>query len=207
MIRGALGSRYGIQGALGRSVKRAAAGIVTIISDAFTDTDGTTLPNHTPDICPSGSAWDNSKVSIYSNQAKITAGNRQIVSIESGVYDGTISCDISYAGPRADTVAYRSGIRFRSGWFVGFNDPTSYLRLYNPANSAISSWGTIGGTDGQMHHLSVVLNGDNIYVYFDNILRISANDSTNNTSTIVGFRVGFDATDGGRVDNYLVTVP
>jgi hypothetical protein len=67
-------------------------GPVLIIQDTFTDSDGTAIADHTPDIAPVGSSWSNNRAQKIVGNKSVPSNNlEEWVRINAGVSDVKVS--------------------------------------------------------------------------------------------------------------------
>lgn len=196
------------------AIQRRAAPARLVILDSFSETEGVPLPDHTPDLAPAGSAWNNANLGISTNQVHfITSTTRQIALIQSGVSDCQISLRCCYDSNGAGSTAseYRSGIIGRySGpgnfWRIAFN-PTINFVIYE-VNAGV----TVGrastsflSENGAFHTVSASLSGKKIQGEIDGQYTISYSLATfNQTATQHGLMIGYSgavpAADDFRVE-------
>lgn len=183
------------------SVLRRAASQGPVILDRFTDADGVSLPNHAPDIAPSGSAWSNINLGISNNQVHyLTGANRQITVIQSGVADCLVSvrCCQDANGVTTSTSEFRSGIIARYSdagnfWRIAFH-PVGGFAIYEiNAGVTVGRAATAFSTAyGALHTVSAVLNGASIQGEIDGQYPIAYNlASFNQAATIHGLMIGY----------------
>lgn len=176
---------------------------VPIVTDSFTDSDGTLLSAHTPDIVPTASAWAKSTSrddwEIADNKAVDTGTtdfgiqDRRIV-IDAETANHEVSVEITRVGPQWTTffalnMFPRSGVVTRSTsnsaqWVMWYFDGLSDV-------VARSNTGELGRTSltwnvGDTHTLSVLANGDSLVFKIDGATKFVKTYSTGNTNTYVG---------------------
>lgn len=186
-----------------------------IILDNFSDTEGVSLPDHTPDLAPSGSAWNNGNLGISGNQVHyLSSATRQIAVIQAGVADGciTLRCCYDRNGSSSTTSEYRSGIIARytgigNFWRIAFH-PFSNFGIYEVnAGLAVGRASTsFSSDDGVFHTVSVLLNGTSIQGEIDGEHTITYNQASfNQTATFHGLMIGYSgavpAADDFRVEH------
>lgn len=165
----------------------AAAG--PIVFDTFTDTDGTAITAHTPDIYPS-TTWENLANSgqILSNRA-YHDGDGSCV-IESGLADCTITADLLSSYEASGISTRQVGIIFRYDgtdyWKAEANANSNLFRLLDPSGSAVVSVEVSIGA-GELLTVKVVLSGDSIKAYLNGANEISTTSSANQSATKHGY--------------------
>lgn len=188
------------------------AGSSTLLQDAFTDSDGTSLDAHTPNIQVGSNVWSEVAGSwqITSNKAILAANSSgAIATYDVGVAD---QIDISakfyfnYNGTLTNRFA---------GLFFRYQDTSNFwlVRMYSAVDQ-LQLVKTVGGSEtptvfgltldpATEYLLKVNLNGNDIKVYVDNDLKISVTDSAHANQTKVGMRLYTGLTD--YVDDFLVS--
>lgn len=152
-------------------VLRQAAPQRPVVLDNFNDADGISLPNHSPDLAPSGSAWSNANLGIIGNQVHYLTGvNRQVAVIETSLSDCRISlrCCQDANGATSSGSEFRSGIIARySGvgnfWRIVFH-PVGGFAIYevNAGATVLRASTTFNSDYGVFHTVSVELKGESI---------------------------------------------
>ena len=188
-----------------------------IFQDLFTDSNGTNLTAHTPDIDTAGNGWVDQvgSMEIQSNEAAAD-GNERITTVDVENADVEISCDV---------ITPSSGSRGLAMYFRWVNS-SDYWRLFVTPLGASASQNALllqkfGGTgyqqynpdapgvvidNSQTYTIRINLNGDDITVYLDDVEEISATNSQFNTATIHGIYAERNpAGGGGTLDNYSIT--
>lgn len=181
-----------------------AAPQAAVILDTFTDLDGVTLANHTPDIAPSSSTWSNSNLGIHANQLHyLNTTNRQIAVIQSGVSDCeiTLRCCYDSNGSSSISSEFRSGIIGRytapgNFWRIAFH-PLSNFGIYEiNAGVAVARASTsFASENGAFHTVRATLKGTNFQADLDGEYAISYDlASFNQTATLHGLMIGYSGT-------------
>lgn len=181
-----------------------------LVSDAFTDTNGTLLTAHTPDVDTVGGGWlGTSSCDIQSNRAQgnSTAGRENW--IECSTADVVISGDLSLAasvggdkGPGliarvADANNYWLGIMWKTVIRIYEKTSGSYTQRASTAFTAATE------TD---YPATLTVSGTSITFNVDGT-EISYTSSTHQTNTKHGVRCdgGNTISNGSRVDNFQIT--
>lgn len=128
-----------------------------ILLDTFTDTDGTALADHTPDVCPVGSAWEGGALwKILSNKAAFVSGHEMVYAtkaIETGLADVFIQAALS-VNPRYVGLCCRY-LDYDSVWVISYDysiHNLSIIECHNGTNTVRASNSSVGT------QLSFVLN-------------------------------------------------
>ncbi len=190
-----------------------ASGLSTglLVSDSFTDTDGTLLSAHPPDLAPLGSVWSsNTAAQITSNQVKAVAANYASASIVSGAYDVeiTFTCT-NTAGSSNVTMDSGMHLRIADGKYyrLGFNIWAKAIRIWEYDGSAwvsrASSVVTPNPVNTTPYTLVVTAQGSTISIAFESLATASyALATLNQTITRHGLYLYKADTDYG--DNYTI---
>jgi hypothetical protein len=178
------------------------------VYDTFTDTNGTLVTAHTPNITPGGGY-----AQVFANPPDIQGnkvhplGTASSVMIDAGVTSCTVRIKYTFV-----TGQYFAGLLLR------VSDSSNYFRFYlndTPAvrwelqkraaavNSVLDSENT-SVTNGQTYTLKVTLNGNTITCYVDNVEVCSATDAFSNTVTKQGFMIATTSADTERLDDFEV---
>jgi hypothetical protein len=200
--------------------------MTTAISDAFTGTNGTALTSHPPDVGGSwskfvmvtGNGGSSNGGEIQSNKAQISPGisgnnahNDVGVVMSAGNADVTLTVD--FTTPSSLTIS-RPCVIFRASSSSSGNHLVWRLRGAD-GDSRIAK--TIGGTQTAIdtvafswatnttYALKLILSGNSVKVYIDNVLKHDLTISDQNTAQYFG--IGRGNSDGNdSFDNFLVTV-
>jgi len=192
--------------------------VTTLFKDTFTGADAS-LDGRTPekefvDGTPTWTSRGLSSpgMSIVSNRIEVdsVSGNRSQYTLESGTADGHISCTVQTSA----TSSERAGLCFRQ---VDGNNNLQARLHYNGSNNilvvqkveaggftAIASGITTAGDDNTPCELKVVLSGNDITVYVDDVEEWSGTEATFNTATKHGIYIE-NATSAVYVDDFLMT--
>jgi hypothetical protein len=157
-------------------VLRQAAPQGPVVLDSFSDADGVNLPNHNPDLAPTGSAWSNANLGISGNQAHyLTGANRQFDVIETGLSD----CRISLRCCQDANGVYTSGSEYRSGIIARFSGAGNFWRIVfhpvggfaiyevNAGVTVIRASTAFTSGYGVFHTVSAELKGESILAEID----------------------------------------
>ena len=190
--------------------------MATYVQDTFTDTNGTALNAHTPDIGGSG-AWNalQGTLRINNNMVDMDAHfgryeNNCTVSPSSADYE--VSVDVVWNG--GDGWANKTGVLGRwdtsgphvAGYeaFYDENDSTWYLRYWSSSSlqGTLGTYADAGFTSGTKT-LKLGMVGTAIKVYIDGVERISATNSTITAANKGGLLMEGGLKDGFRTNNFL----
>jgi len=186
-------------------------GAATLFYDTFTDTDGTLLDAHTPDIDTVGGGWTNAHGSwdIQGNKAqKCTAGSAPQAAI--AVVDvGQADCVLTATFTLATEDSYGYG-----GFTARFTDKDNLFFISISASEdrfALARrqggvWTTLDYVSvpisaGVEYTIRCTLAGNDITAVLNGTYTVSATDSMNNTSTVHGLFCGNAA---HTADNFRV---
>lgn len=155
-----------------------------LIRDSFTDSNGTSLASHTPDI---GGAWtvDTGTATVENNAAQLAAGTPDIATIDSGLADHTMQCIVNH------------GNRNRMGWIIRFASTSSFvffeasgdanaeaqLRYYDGAYNTVAS-ATFTWANPQTVRITAA--GTTIDCCVDDVLIVSGTVTEASAATAVG---------------------
>lgn len=190
------------------------------VYDTFTDTNGTAIASHAPDIAPSGAAWANTDgtITIQSNTfnpATFTSSVAQ-ARIESGVANGKINLRVKFGTtPGGGGAVFGIGCVFRytdssNFWQVRANQNSSLLELFEHNGGVATQRAFISKTfsNNTDYEMSVTFNGSSIVATIDGGSMISYNSAAHNqTATIVAGRIVMSGTLSAtppRLDNFEV---
>lgn len=154
-----------------------------LVLDNFADIDGTTLPNHTPDVDEVGSGWTDviAGITIESNRASDNQGDRRAV-IDSGAADVVMVCNM---------VISDNG----QGFIFRFQDSTHFfIAITNALSNASQVWINNAGfsniasfahvwNSGDAVEIRLTLSGDSIKVEYDDVEEIDIINSNFQTET------------------------
>lgn len=208
-----MSGRIGLGISIGGSGETVPA-VAPLVLDRFTDTNGTLLQNHTPDIRPGTNPWTLTtpdggaagadKVVINNNEVGITLSAEGAV-INAGATDVAVEMDI-----RSDTDG-RYGIILRHaspGNFISFRvrEPEEVVEFI--------SWeaGSIGASSASVEFLPlneatyrfrVEVSGNNYTAYIDGEEVLTWTRANHATATAHGF-LCYGSALGERFDNFMV---
>jgi hypothetical protein len=189
-------------------------GVSTLISDTFTDTNGTAIASHTPDVqAVSGSYRTivtyniDSNIQIISNTARGTTNNLTTSSavIETGQSDVIVSADVNRNGTGLNYGG--TGLSFRCSGSTGYK--VDLLRVSTPRvrldrfDGVILAQPNFSWDNNTTYNLKVIASGSSIKVYVDDVLYIDVTDSTY-TGTEHGISVLTDSGTNSFADNLLI---
>jgi hypothetical protein len=179
--------------------------MTVLLHDTFTDTNGTEIQNHIPDIAPLGQRWSTSgtsKTAVFTIQDnKASYAYRSWSLIEIG------NSDYSFEVTLSDVVKYmRFGIRASDSdnlyWFVTMGETSWQLfKTVGGSSTSVASFDvSTPTTDGQ--RFKVICSGDTIEFYDSNgVISLTYTDTFNSTASKVSLN-GY--TSGGSFDDLLV---
>ncbi len=190
----------------------------TDVSDTYTDTNGTLITSHTPNVDVSGAGWQNDlnapQFVIQSNKIVMATafGSQIYTTVDSQHADITLTTDITVPG--AST--YIQGVLFRftdtsNYWqtFLRYDGGSPYIQMVAVCGgSAVvnDSSTTISLAGGATTTLTITTSGNTVTAAVTGGEHGSWTNSCQNTATRVGI-TGY--TDGsyaaGTWDNFLVT--
>ena len=192
---------------LSNKVAGGGGGVSMYVEDTFTDTNGTELENHTPDIDVVGGGWNalgtSSRFFIQDNDAEVTYSltASDCCAIDCGQSDYICEYTVRTNFQGADRS--RTAVRItdiNDNWIV-YADSTSVLHLYeNIAGSLTSraSQGSLSIIDG--HVIKIRCEGSTIQVYDDADVDFEYNSATSGqSSTLVGMSAGKATRDNFKV--------
>jgi len=193
-----------------------AAGAGPLIYDTFTDTNGTALTAHTPDIVPGGSSYamHNGALEIQSNKLQLPSGtNTAYANINSGASDVTVSVDYVSGQIATNDLCYQFG-RYTDAthyWYTTFGKSAGVaywtLRERNGGVS-VRATGSPSFADNTLYVVQTVFSGTSITSYVD-AASISYSSSFNQNATYVGPGAGNlgAITNNNTQDEFTVTTP
>jgi hypothetical protein len=184
----------------------AGGGASTLVNDTFTDSNGTNLTAHTPDIRPGSNAWGtvSGTQTVQSNQANASASG--YYTIDAGQADVTITYLVTptAAGNGWGITARRSDAN--NGWDPAINPVTNQIQIYEQAAGVYTLRASTSFTvsNGVQYTLQAVLSGSTITLSVNGGNQISYNSATSNQSVT---RHGSGLNSGWTGDNFKVTSP
>jgi hypothetical protein len=168
--------------------------VAVLVSDSFNRANSTTTLGST-DSYNGGTAkvWTNQDTTgtwgINTNRAYVQtdAQNRMITVVSSGISNGTVEADITWA-----TGAY-VGLNFRNTDLNNFfdiciNSTSLVLRKYVSGSSTTLGTYNFTAVNGTIYHIAATFNGSTITISLDGVQRITVTDSFNSTATLHGLR-------------------
>jgi len=182
---------------------------VTLVSDTFTDTGGTNLTAHTPDIRPGSNAWVAvaGTIDIQANKAQGENSANQYYSIDAGQADVTISADVTPSATTAGSWGISGRISDASNsWDVTVNASAGSFRLYehNAGVYTIRASAAVTINNGTAYTLAGQFSGQNVTATINGGNQISYGSATLNQSTT---KHGLNVPTAWTADNFKVTNP
>jgi hypothetical protein len=171
-----------------------------VVFDDFNRVDNATTLGTTN----TGQVWENylNVAGISGNKAYTSGGSNNSENIvDAGVANGAIEVDLVYSTYVAVIARYvdtnNCVVARISSTGIGL------FKFIDGANTKLGEY-LFTPISGQNYKVKAVLNGSDITVYLDDVLRITASDSYNSTITKHGFRL---SPTGGvaRADNFKIT--
>lgn len=188
------------------------ATLTTIISDTFTDADGTALTSHSPDTGPSWSSVTGT-VYIQGNAATPNSdANDDMVVIDAGVSDFILAATVTpsgdFAGNEDDpdiTVRFTDATH---SWLVHFSSSSNTVDCYeNQSSYTLTKTHPQSLVDATPYTLKIMCLGACITAYVDGVEAfVETGAQTNATATKLGLRVGHAGSPPGKCswDNFQV---
>jgi len=202
-----------IPGSLNTMLMGGDSDVPPVILDTFTDTNGTQLTAHTPDISPS--SWVNASIGetpstnalITANKAYLSVDNSAAV-IESNQSDCVIEVDWTPGAGGTD----RNSIIFRyqdasNMLFFNIRDPNGDCQVvtFQAGVSTVVSNTLFSWTGGVEYHIAVELSGSSIICKIDGTTVITTSNAFQTTITKHGIGRNTGSNDH-RFDNFKITV-
>jgi len=187
--------------------------MATYVKDTFTDTNGTVLSSHTPDI---GGAWSEvgggatSNITIQSDtiQQALFGNSKAVNATTASTADYQVSIDVimSAATAGVDEVGVMGRGNFGAGnsyivyYDTDFTTPNQTVVLSSFASGSETQLATYALTyvQGQTHNVMLKMQGSTISMLVDNVVQGSVTDTTWTTGTNIGIW-----TDTGYVQSLL----
>lgn len=174
-----------------------------IVQDTFTDTDGTGLASHTPDVDTVGAGWSvlSSTPVILSNRLDPAEGQAMI---DSGIADGIVRADV-YGRQNGGAVGPAFRVQDASNmWFAviifGATDNFYIFQRSGGSNTVRAS--TVVTVDLLTYYtIEVTLDGSSITATLDGGNEISFSSATLATETRHGY---WNSSGGAYIDNFIV---
>ena len=194
-------------------------GPTTIVSDAFTGTNGTSISGRAPSPTTAGSNWviNSGAWTIQGNQARqSTHGDvNYLLSVDCGVSDGTISADVVI--PNTALFSFAAGVAFRvvdnNNYCIAALSADGTFTVYKVETGTPSQIGTQSTgntiTPSSTTSISVVLSGTSIIAKIDGVTKVSTASVFQSTATKHGLYTysGSTGFTTQEFDNFLVTTP
>lgn len=198
----------------GITVREAGVGMgaTVCVSDSFTDTNGTLLADHTPEVDTVGDGWtshlgDWKITSGYAYASSSPGSPFPLATINAGVSDVvyTVKARRSSTGPSA--IITRVLFRFidtANFWTVDFSDTARQFILRKVISGAATTSSSIAWpVDFDWHTFVITLLGQSIEVNIDSsTYTLSATDGAHQTATRFGF--GSRMANSGQFDDVQI---
>ena len=175
-------------------------GAAYLIEDTFTDTDDVTLPNHTPDTAPIGSAWAHANGSGYKisgNKAVCPGANDQLIVIDSGAADVDIILATVTLGAELGVLLRGSGAAL-NGWLLICSCARDKYEIYmlNGSYNLVASSPVETLTPGDiLTNLEFKASGTSIEALVNGVSKVSTTSAVYQAQTQIGlFAYGDDGT-------------
>lgn len=186
-------------------LKSSSAPGTTLLSDHFTDTNGTNLTAHTMDV---GAGWTAQvgTITIQSNAAIASGANAEYVA-DAGQSDVTLTCTLLPVGGTAEVACIFREQDSSNFWAVSGYAGDGKLYLYHNVAGSLTSTdnGAASVTNGVSFVLTVVLSGSSIVIKKDGATIITKTDATFQTATKFGLRLWSGTS--STWDDFLVLSP
>lgn len=182
------------------------------ISDTFTDTNGTAIASHTPNV---GGAWNVSgAITITSNQlicGQFGSGHPYNSTTSMASADYEVLADVVWAGA-ADGNADMAGVigRFNTAasdyYFAYYNTTGAAWHLSKAISGSESSLGTsaMAYVQGQTHTLTLRMQGTTITMLVDGVSLVSVTDTALTLTQNAGIYMEDVVSQCQRLDTYVV---
>src|SRR5581483_8731551 len=160
-----------------------------LVSDTFTDTNGTLLTAHTPDINQTGHAWTVTggppTPTIGNGRAGTTAGGGHMqLTIDAGIADIDLAADyLVGSGPGMGALVFRET---DTNNLLALVTNQNVLQLYSRQGGA---WGLLAShsiaalTPGSTHRIEVRAVGSSVQGIWDNVVVLQATTTVQQTAT------------------------
>jgi hypothetical protein len=161
------------------------------VEDHFTDTDGTLIAAHTPDIDRPGGGWAaiTGAWSIDGNEAITTSVADARALINTDLADGRFRVDLKIGGAAdAAYLVFRSNAGVTNFWMAGLDDTLQQVVLQSAAALAFTTRAAKAFTLDEVtaYELKVICRADEIRVYVDDVLKITHVSNLYETQEYVG---------------------
>jgi hypothetical protein len=168
----------------------------TLVHDSFTDTDGTDITAHTPEIDVVGGGWITAgNWTTQNNRLSYQIGN-SFVTIDAGASDVIITAGMVAANAHSLMFRHTSASAY---WIARWNGVAVQLYEFNGAFQLRASTALSGSGP---HELKVTLSGANISVLVNGGSETAYSSSANQSATQHGFRALASA--GELADSVLI---
>ncbi len=184
-----------------------------ILQDTFTDVNGTQIASHTMNVGPgwsrvgiaTASAGAESTYTINNNRLSLAQDSTAIVA-SAGTADGTIEMEWTPQALADDrnTIIMRY-LDTDNFWGFQGRDPNDDLRLYYYTGGVVTFPDTAAFTwiDGQTYTLKVIMSGNSIQCYVDDVFKLSTSSAILNSQTQHGCGRNGGATES-IIDNFTM---
>ncbi len=187
-----------------------------IFSDTFTDTNGTAIGSHDPDVGGGVGAWGMlaaNAIEIQSNKAKYLSGVAFAIAV-ADVSDADVQVEVDIDIPNAANYSYGLVVRAVDNanyWIIDLVRESSgnpRMRLVSLVANSYTNHDedtNVGAISGTTVNVRVVCNGNTITGYLDDVQKVTyGSASFQNTSTKHGIAVYADYDNTGAFDNFSV---
>jgi len=189
------------------------------VYDTFTDTNGTVLTAHTPNVSPGGAMWvyqGSADIQIQTNRARCEGnGINNIAIIESGISDCDITSIIRYAGGVGNTSTDGVVLRYEDQYNYYWIGPVAKLNKFRIIKRV--SDGAGGGTNSvdaeatgitisvdTDYTITINADGTSIVAELDGANELTATDSVHTTETKHGVNGYVSGSQKPQFDNFEV---
>lgn len=180
-----------------------------IVTDTFTDTNGVTLKNHTPDVAPEGSSWGG--YSIYDGVG--TIGSNTILGpaygiIDSKAFNVTVTLTCTNSGDEYSGIILRGSLSSSDSYhvYVSADDDQFVIMRYSSGGSATKvATKSVTIDAATAYTIVATANGTTISATLDGGNDISYSSATLNLgSTYHGLRIYSGSGLGDYADNFQI---
>lgn len=186
-------------------------GPATLLWDTFTEASGVPqLTAHTPDINPGGNAWLNvtGRLVIVATIDKVVVDSPGVgTAIDIEASDVTMTCEVTVANGNTNP----HGLIYRvqdsnNYWFAGYRGNSSQATRIDEINAGVRT--TRSSTSETLadgtYTFKVVLSGNDMTFYVDDVQKASYSSSFLATATIFGMQPSNTL---AQYDDLLITAP
>ena len=182
-----------------------------VVRDTFTDTNGTSLASHTPEL---GGPWTavSGTAAIQSNKWAASVGSTVFTTLDVGKPNFTL--DVDFTLSTSDSFAPYLWVRYAdasNNWQIyrPAGGDTWYLDECTAGVTTTRATGTLAITNGNTYGLRVVCSGPNITLLVDGTPVLTYSSTSQQTNTIVGLRLdrGGGLVPASTYDTLAVTKP